>query len=463
MAGLVFWRLWSVTEANYDGNQAFHGFYQMEKNTADVIFYGSSHVYAGINTAALWEQYGIAGYDLAGTMQTLWNTYYNMEESLKYQTPQLMVVDLYGALQEEEYASSTNVIKNASSMKFSTTKIKNLWASVTPDEYLSYLLSYPLTHDSCKTLRRGNYQRETNQIGGRWYKGFKPSYAATRYEQLPQPAQQTERRSPSQKNVEYLEKMVRLAEQKGIRLAFIVVPYEGVETQDEAIYLWIKDFAAENDVLFLDGNAHYEEMGFDAGTDFAEASHLNYSGAGKFTDYLGKWMKESSELTDRRGQEDYASWQSYSEAWAAYQQDQELTGIREAETYLCTLKANRNYILFLSLDNNYDKNLYAAAVEELTGTFLYPTEGAATLVVEDGSILYQTPNEPEYLWHMETETMDIAVVREYGGNMEVIVDSVQQNGNFNDVSILVYDKLLDRIADAVTFNYDGVLSRQTAF
>ena len=103
----------------------------------NVVFYGSSHVYSGVNVAALWDDYGIAGYDMAGTMQTLWNSYYNMEETLKYQSPRLMVVDLYGIGIEEEYYGTTNIIKNVSSMRFSLNKIKNVWNSVPHEEFLS--------------------------------------------------------------------------------------------------------------------------------------------------------------------------------------------------------------------------------------------------------------------------------------------------------------------------------------
>lgn len=150
---LVFMRLGHVLAANYDGNQSMDGFYRLDRDSVDVVFYGSSHdVYAGVNVAALWDEHGIAGYDMAGTMQTLWNSYYNMEETLKSQSPRLMVVDLYGIGIEEEYYGSTNVIKNVSSMRFSLNKIENVWNSVPHEEFLSYLLSYPLTHDSYQGL-----------------------------------------------------------------------------------------------------------------------------------------------------------------------------------------------------------------------------------------------------------------------------------------------------------------------
>ncbi len=459
LAVLLFGRMGSIMAANYDGNQALYGLYHMDENTVDVMFYGSSHIYAGVNTVGLWDEYGIAGFDLAGTMQTLWNSYYNMEESLKYQTPKVMVVDLYGALIEEEYSTSTNVIKNASNMKFSINKVRNIWASVSPDDFLTYLLSYPLTHGSYRTLGKGNYIRTTNQIGGEWYKGFKPSYGVTKYDSLPQVKEQIEMREPTQKNVKYLEKMVQLTKEKGIQLVFIVVPYAGVEQEDEAIYLWIKNFAMENDILFLDGNCCYEEMKFDALTDFAEASHLNYNGACKFTDYLGEWLKMNCSIEDRRGDARYNSWKEYSDIWSEYQKNQELVKIQDIDNYIDTIKYNKNYIIFLSLDNNYGSNSYIASLEEMIDVDLQGLGEETTLVIEEGKVLYQTPKEPEYLWYMETESMDIAVVKKYGERMDVVVNSIKQNNNYSDVSILIYDKKLDMVVDSVKFNYDGLMIR----
>ena len=460
LAALVFGRLGRVLEADYDGNQAMHGFYRMEKDTADVMFYGSSHIYAGVNTVSLWDEYGIAGYDLAGTMQTLWNSYYNMEETLKYQTPEVMVVDVYGALIGEEYYTSTNVIKNASSMRFSLNKVRNIWSSVPHEDFLSYLLSYPLMHDSYREITKRNYERESGIIGGKWYKGFRPSFGSTNYDKLPEVTEILEEKAPSEKNRKYLEKMVSLAGEQGIELVLIVVPYEGWQAEDEAVYAWIEKFAADNNVLYFNGNRYLAEMSFDPAADYAEASHLNYNGACKFTRYLGQWLKSNCELKDRRGDAAYESWQQYSDSWSAYQRDRGLAQIKELETYIETLKSNDDYMIFVSVDDNYKNNPFVSLLQELSSvTIPNGFENNGTIVIEAGTILYQTPDEPEYLWNMETDSLDIAVTRHYGGQMKVLVNNEEKNNNYNDVTILVYDKKLDMVADVVAYNSDGIMIR----
>ncbi|MCM1388378.1 MAG: hypothetical protein NC231_13700 [Bacillus sp. (in: Bacteria)] len=460
IALLVFIRLGNVLEANYDGNQSMAGFYQMDKDTVDVVFYGSSHVYSGVNVIDLWDDYGIAGYNMAGTMQTLWNSYYNMEETLKYQSPRVMVVDLYGILIEEEYYGSTNVIKNVSSMKFSVNKIRNVWNSVPHEEFLSYMLSYPLTHDSYKELTRGNYDKAVNCVGGEWYKGYKPSYVVTRYDALPQVKTDLEKKMPTVKNRKYLDKMCALAKENHIRLAFIVVPYEGIGDEDQMVYQWAEDYAKENGVMFLNGNEKLEEMKFDPALDYAEESHLNHNGACKFTAYLGDWLMENYDLEDHRGDIRRDSWQKYSDCWAAWNQDQELQECTDIEEYLEKIQKREDYTVIVSLDNHYKENSYVRLLESLLGMDPYGLGSSASIVLENGKILYQTPDEPEYLWYMETKLSDIAISRSYDdAMMEVQVNNIKKNNNYSDVTILVYDRTLDEVADVVTYNRNGVMIR----
>ena len=345
-------------------------------------------------------------------------------------------------------------------MRFSLNKVRNIWSSVPHEDFLSYLFSYPLMHDSYREITKGNYVRESGMIGGKWYKGFKPSFGATKYDKFPEVTEILEGKAPSEKNRKYLEKMVSLAEERGIELVFVVVPYEGWQAEDEAIYFWIEKFAEDNDILYFNGNHNLAEMSFDPAADYAEASHLNYNGACKFTRYFGQWLKSNCELEDRRGDAAYESWQQYSDCWSAYQRDRELAQIDDLRTYIEKLQSNGDYMIFVSVDDNYKNNPYADLLQGLSSeTISYNFESNGTIVIETGTILYRTPDEPEYLWHMETDSLDIAVTRDYGGQMKVLVNNEEKNDNYNDVTLLVYDKKLDMVADVAAYNSDGIMIR----
>ncbi|MCM1135777.1 MAG: hypothetical protein NC400_09415, partial [Clostridium sp.] len=229
--------------------------------------------------------------------------------------------------------------------------------------------------------------------------------------------------------------------------------------EDQMLYQWAKDYAEENGILFLNGNEKLEEMNFDPTCDYAEASHLNHNGACKFTAYLGNWLAKHYNLEDHRGDARRESWQKYSDCWAARYQDQELAGCADMETYLRKIGEREDYLVIISLDNNYKKNVHVQLLEELLGIDLYGLGSSASIVMENGAILYQTPDELEYLWYMETRLSDIAISRSYGDAMQVQVNNVKKNDNYSDVTILVYDKTLDEVADVVTYNKDGAMMR----
>ncbi|HJC58149.1 MAG TPA: hypothetical protein H9700_12440 [Candidatus Eisenbergiella intestinipullorum] len=441
-----------IMKANYDGNQSMEGFYALDKNTVDVMCYGSSHVYAGISPVVLWEEYGISSYDLAGTYQPLWNTYYNMKETLKYQKPEVMIVDLYGITSQNEYSETTNFIKNVSSMRMSWNKIQNICASVPPEKFLTYFFEYPLIHDSYTEISQGNYEEEVNNIGGDCFKGFRPSFEVTRFDQLEDIKKVKEKTDPGEKNREYLQKMEELAEENGIELVFLVVPYAGINAEHQAWYNWVKDWAEERKIAFLDGNCMLEDMQFDINTGFAEESHLNYTGAECFTHYLGEYLAEHYSLKDRRKEGGYQSWQKYSDCWERYIWGRSISEIGDLKEYVDMISTGTDYILAISMDGEYES--LGQDLEQLKklGLTSEDLKRGGCYAIKNNRVLYQSPDEEEYLWYMEMGSYDLAVRREYGQRPQIVVNRAVENAIENGINIYVYDCILDRSVDSVGFS-----------
>ena len=60
-------------------------------------------------------------------------------------------------------------------------------------------------------------------------------------------------------------------------------------------------------------NYYYMAMGLNFKEDFNDSSHLNYQGSCKFTDYLGKELKQMYDIPDRRGMEKWESWDRHAQ------------------------------------------------------------------------------------------------------------------------------------------------------
>ena len=100
-----------------DGLSTYSAFYDLDKNTVDVLVLGSSHAFVNFSTDTLWSEYGISSFNLGGGVQPFWNTYYNLKEALKTQKPELIVLDAYAATLDFDYSDSNRTRSNTFGMK----------------------------------------------------------------------------------------------------------------------------------------------------------------------------------------------------------------------------------------------------------------------------------------------------------------------------------------------------------
>ena len=106
------------------------GLYLQPRNSIDVVMMGTSHIHCNVNTALLWEKYGIAAYDYSGAEQPLWMTYYYLRELYKYQKPKVIVLDLYAPARYKEDYQYEWISENIYGMRFSLNKLEMLAVSV---------------------------------------------------------------------------------------------------------------------------------------------------------------------------------------------------------------------------------------------------------------------------------------------------------------------------------------------
>ena len=83
---------------NYTGEwlspvPSYCGFYELKKDTVDVLFLGSSHTYASFCPQVLYDEYGITSYNMGMGNQNLILSYYWLKEALRTQSPSAVVVE----------------------------------------------------------------------------------------------------------------------------------------------------------------------------------------------------------------------------------------------------------------------------------------------------------------------------------------------------------------------------------
>ena len=115
----------------------------------DVIFIGDCEVFESFIPAILWEEYGITSYVRGGAQQLVWHSYYMLEDALRYETPKVVVFNVYalkyGLPQKEEYNRMA-----LDGMEWSSVKVDAVRASMTDEEnFIDYV--FPLLHLSARS------------------------------------------------------------------------------------------------------------------------------------------------------------------------------------------------------------------------------------------------------------------------------------------------------------------------
>ena len=289
-----------------DGILTMQNFYRQPDGRVDVLLVGNSHSGINIDTATLWNKYGIASYNLWGGVQPLWNSYHFLVEALKYQHPKLVVLEVTATVSDYEYSEEQNRIKNIAGMRFSKNKIEAVKASAPEGSRLNLLLGLPLYHGRFDEISEEDFENFPWSEGLENYKGSYLLYGVGNYRFESAEGVETCREIMS-KEREYLIKCIELCREENIPILLLKTP--ALErTAEQEIYNTVSKFANEYSINFINMNLMDDEVGITA-DDWSTDRHMNGSGARKVAEYLGRYFAENYGIPDRRGDENYMSWE----------------------------------------------------------------------------------------------------------------------------------------------------------
>lgn len=301
--------------------------YYEEEKDHDVIFIGDCEVYENFSPVVLWEEYGINSYIRGSAQQLIWQSYYLLEDTLRYETPEVVVFNVlsmkYNEPQKEAYNRMT-----LEGMEWSLSKVKSIQASMTEDEeFLDYVFPILRYHSRWSQLNAQDveYMFQTEQVSHNGYYmrvDVKPAVNVPDGKVLGD-------YQFGENAYLYLDKMVQLCKEKDIELILIKAPslypywYDEWEAQME-------QYAAENELLYINFLELTEEVGLDFNTDTYDAGlHLNLSGAEKLSHYFGKVLSEEVGVASRRGEEELEQiWQEKIAAYIA-ERDSQYAALQE--------------------------------------------------------------------------------------------------------------------------------------
>jgi hypothetical protein len=283
-------------------------YYEEKNKDFDVIFIGDCEVYENFSPITLWENYGINSYIRGSAEQYIWQSYYLLEDTLRYETPQVVVFNIQ-SLQFNESQSEAYNRMTLEGMRWSSSKVKSILASMKEDEhFLDYVFPILRYHSRWSELTADDvkYMFASKKVS---HNGYYMRVDVKAAENVPEGRMLSDY-SFGDNAWKYLDMMRELCEEKGITLLLIKAPSLYPYWYDE----WdsqVKDYASEYNLQYINFLEKTEEIGLDYTTDTYDAGlHMNLSGAQKLADYLGGILSDELQVADRRDDSELqAIWQ----------------------------------------------------------------------------------------------------------------------------------------------------------
>ena len=303
---------WGINSSGARETTNAIGFYQEPTNTIDVLLVGSSNVFWGTSPLTMYEEYGFTGYTRGSANQPIMLTYYTILDSLRVQNPKVIVLETDEMLKKfdpigVEY-SARRALDYMQLTKIKLAAIRDLPIDGSEQTRISYVFPLLRYHGRWKELDEEDYSyfswERHNYLKGQypgvgifdfhWPEGFMtPSTAVA---DIPKD------------NVEYLERIAALCEERGIGLVLIETPNG---TWNYAKHNAVQTVADRLGLLYLDYNLPemIQATGIIDQEDFnANQWHLRITGADKLSKHLGAFIVSAYTLPDHRGEKGYEQW-----------------------------------------------------------------------------------------------------------------------------------------------------------
>lgn len=317
---------YALTPKHDYGVCAMMNLYRQPKNSIDVLTIGTSLAYSGVNTNVLWEEYGVAAYNLCSAEQPFWVSYYALREALKTQRPRLILLDAKPATYTRGYSKRGRTILSTFGMRGLENRIGAILACVEkPEDAVGYILGLPEVHSNYAQLQASDFSLPPDNGGrGASWKGYIETDAVEQH-QRPSMVWNSVRCAMNAREEEYGRKIFELAREEQIPLALLGMPNPDYAA-DHMYYNALWSAAAEYGVSGLNYNDPSLRFGLRYSSDFADWQHLNVKGSVTFSRKLGADLTAMFDLPDRRDDPYYASYAACAEAWALRYPSFESTG-----------------------------------------------------------------------------------------------------------------------------------------
>lgn len=269
-----------------DKSPSFNGVFAEKAQSLDILFAGDSESYTNFMPMEYWEAYNWKAYNIGVPSINLRESHKILEEVLENQTPQLLVIETNHFF--KDIGDWTSTINHTLSSK------------------MNKMFPIIIYHDNWKQLLEHGRSEGVN-IQRNPLKGFRLNRQVQAYDKKVSLKATDEQVELSKSNLDYIESMVKMAQDKGIKVLFVTAP--SAKNWRYARYNTVEEIAGHLGVDHLDLNLIQKELGIDWAKDtYDRGDHVNLFGAKKVNNYLKKYLKEHYEIKVTASDEEMKLW-----------------------------------------------------------------------------------------------------------------------------------------------------------
>lgn len=348
-----------VLKTNNSDSSPMRCFYEQDAEKIDALICGSSMVGANIDAVTLWKEYGISSYVLWGSGQPYWNTYYYLEEVLKYGRPQVIVLDARMLFHNVEYHALYQQYANTIDMNINGNWLENIQVTTEQKNWLELAAGFPIYHNRYNDIQKKNFFGSDIAAPSLVDKGWRPIYGHGNIINLDVGSGNT-KVEVSHKQEYYLRKILELCCSREIPVVLVAAATSNRDEYRRYVQ-YAENIAGEYGVDFVDMNSKDKETNFTKSDLHVDNTHENMNGARKMALWLGQYLRDKYQLVDHRGDPAYESWDMYERKML----EMLYPYIMETEDYLQQLVRNDQCIIFIQNGVKVDDEKYKAFLERL--------------------------------------------------------------------------------------------------
>lgn len=282
-------------------------------DSIDVLFLGSSYAYCDWNPEIMYSAGGLTGYVMAGSEQTPSITYWYLRQALKTQSPQAVVMEGTSFF-FEMYQNYTQI--NLGYMPRGINRARAIFDAAEPDKRLGLFFDLYFYHDRWKELSGEDITKCFTPARADANKGYTRVDKTCDLSNGPYLREPSADKSAYAKHLDAFSKIAQLCRDENIKLIVTINPTYS-RCAPEVYAQLASDLAAiDPEAEFADLSNSFAEIGLDPETDMYDAGHLNFSGACKFSEWMGQFLLDRGCTPREQSAENRAAWDDGAQYWA---------------------------------------------------------------------------------------------------------------------------------------------------